>query len=225
MRDLMRSISTRIPDELRVEGRYAIIGVGGIGTWIAIALALSCTPRSCTITLIDSDVVEVENMNRLPIPFTFALDRVYKVDAVAWYIQQVRPDVKVFGIPTKINTLDDLVSLRTMQSVNMVIETTDSPMIEKIVKRFAYGMRLPLISAKYDGLRGSIEYISEVITSQPDTWDLEIRTGYSVFPSTPIVPMFIASLVVAIIASSDLYKYLYIDIDLKNLRMEVRKVE
>lgn len=65
-----------------------IIGVGGIGSWVALDLALVGYK---TIFLFDPDTIESSNLNRTPFKYT-DVDK-YKVDAIEELILERRPDV------------------------------------------------------------------------------------------------------------------------------------
>lgn len=64
-----------------------VVGLGGTGSWVALLLAMSGVEN---LTLMDSDHVELHNLNRIP------LDRstlgIPKVEAVSRLISQLRPD-------------------------------------------------------------------------------------------------------------------------------------
>jgi hypothetical protein len=63
-----------------------VVGVGGIGSWIALNLALSGKVNS--LILIDDDLVESSNLNRTP--FTIAQIGEYKVEALKYLILERR---------------------------------------------------------------------------------------------------------------------------------------
>jgi hypothetical protein len=66
----------------------AVIGVGGIGSWVALNLAL--TGQVSNLCLIDPDIVEDTNLNRTP--FRIADIGSYKVDALESLILERRLD-------------------------------------------------------------------------------------------------------------------------------------
>lgn len=67
-----------------------VVGVGGIGSWIALNLALS--GKVFNLILIDDDIVESSNLNRTP--FTIAQIGEYKVEALKYLILE-RREMKV----------------------------------------------------------------------------------------------------------------------------------
>lgn len=80
---------------------YAIvIGVGGIGSWVAFNLALSgCIEE---LVLIDPDKIESSNLNRTP--FRLCDVGYYKVDALKYLILERRIDLNIRTIRSKTTT-------------------------------------------------------------------------------------------------------------------------
>ncbi len=96
--------------KLREIESVAIIGVGGVGSWVAGFLALSGVTK---IAIIDNDVVEASNLNRTFYTLQDAQDARPKVQAVAeWIMARRECDIT----PVKINyeklPLSFFVSLR-----------------------------------------------------------------------------------------------------------------
>lgn len=71
---------------LRTYSLVAVIGVGGIGSWVAFNLALSGKVKK--LIIVDADVVESTNLNRTP--FRIADIGQYKVDALKYIILERR---------------------------------------------------------------------------------------------------------------------------------------
>lgn len=82
-----------------------IVGLGGIGSWVALDCALLGYKF---LYLIDPDKIELSNLNRT----LFKLDQIgqYKVDAIAELIKERRTDVSVLKIPDLLtkDTIGDL---------------------------------------------------------------------------------------------------------------------
>lgn len=77
-----------------------IIGIGGVGSWAAEALARSAVGA---ITLIDMDVISESNMNRQSHTKQSTLGK-NKIDAMAEQIAQINPDCKT-------NCIDDFITI------------------------------------------------------------------------------------------------------------------
>ena len=85
-----------------------VIGVGGVGSWVAEGLARTGVGE---ITLIDMDVLVASNVNRqLP-----ALDSNFgksKIEAMAERIRQINPLVRL-------NLIDDFINDKNMQNLRL----------------------------------------------------------------------------------------------------------
>lgn len=76
----------QLPLRLTVPRRVAVIGVGGVGSWAALFLALAGVPF---LDLWDADVVSDHNLNRLPLgPESIDMD---KAEAMKRLLQTLRP--------------------------------------------------------------------------------------------------------------------------------------
>jgi len=89
--------------------KAVVVGVGGVGAWVALELALIGTE---TIYLIDDDDVEATNLNRTP--FTVAQIGQSKVSAVAELINERRVECNVIAFQCRAEALppDELDMLR-----------------------------------------------------------------------------------------------------------------
>jgi tRNA A37 threonylcarbamoyladenosine dehydratase len=93
----------------------AVVGLGGIGTWVAIFAAMSGIPR---LVLFDDDTLDVTNLNRLP--YTPADVGKPKTELASQFIAKLRPEcmVELAGRATDVNI--------PMSGVQFVIDCTDS---------------------------------------------------------------------------------------------------
>ncbi len=74
------------PLQLEIPGSVAVIGVGGVGYWVAKDLALSGVPK---LYLFDPDTVEIHNLNRLDMtPDAVGKAKVQVMEAI---IRSIRP--------------------------------------------------------------------------------------------------------------------------------------
>jgi len=98
--DLLNEISNRQQDIETHQYTHAIVaGVGGIGSWVALDLALSGQVN--TLHIIDPDTVEASNLNRTPFRIC---DITYpKVDAMKYLILERRSEVEVHTYQDKTN--------------------------------------------------------------------------------------------------------------------------
>ena len=102
------------------DSHVAVIGIGGVGTWAAEALARSGIGE---ISLYDMDDVCVTNSNRQLVALNSTVGKM-KVDVMAERIREINPEVKVHAhhaFVTPKNVAEHLVS-----SLDYVLDATDS---------------------------------------------------------------------------------------------------
>ena len=76
-----------------------VVGIGGIGSWVALNLALSgCVGH---LYLIDDDIVESTNLNRTP--FRICDIGEYKVNAMKYLILERRTNIEITNISERTN--------------------------------------------------------------------------------------------------------------------------
>ncbi len=97
-----------------------VVGIGGVGSWAAEALARSAIGK---ITLIDLDNVAESNVNRQNHAYTGEFGRA-KVEAMAEYINKINPQCRV-------NKIEDFVSIDNVRELmtkdfDYVIDCADS---------------------------------------------------------------------------------------------------
>jgi len=169
-------IYSRMTDSLGiyVPEDVCIIGVGGVGSWVAINMALLGCKK---LILVDPDTIEIHNLNRT----LFKLDQVgeYKVNALYNIIHEMR-NTHIIPLACKWEDIDE--DYRAMYAnSNVIIDCRDTitPLQENI-KTFATG--------GYDGTRCTIHY-------NPDFSDIygDEDVRYRVTPSYLIAPQFIAA--------------------------------
>jgi len=168
---------------LDVPQEVTVIGLGGIGFWVATYAAMSGVG---TLYLFDPDILEETNRNRLPVCQS-SINRP-KVDVAADFIRSIRPDATV--IPVK-ERLEGIFLDIQMSISNVFIDCTDSPKCQiqtfnackKVGRRF--------IRAGYDGTR-------IMVTSNVSGWikgDVE-EEPYQVNPSWVVPAATVAALAV-----------------------------
>ena len=113
-----RAYGARVVD-LLAQAHVAVVGIGGVGSWAAEALARSGVGR---LTLIDMDHVAESNVNRQ----VHALDSTIgqaKVSAMAARIAQINPACQVNQVDEFVDPLN--VSCVVAPDANMVLDCTD----------------------------------------------------------------------------------------------------
>ena len=174
---------------LSIPSNIAVVGCGGVGSWVAIFAAMSGVPN---ILLYDPDIMEESNRNRLPF-CQGSLNRP-KVDVVADYIRGIRPEVTVIPMRSK---LDKTAAKIQIAAKYWLLDCTDSPRTQTMLYKLCLVYGAPYIRAGYDGTHITV-------TSTVSGWikqDVEEET-YQINPSW-VVP----SAIVAALAVGKMLKY------------------
>lgn len=123
------------------QAHVCIVGIGGVGSWAAEALARTAVGR---ITAVDLDMVAESNTNRQ----IHALDDIYgkaKVEAMAERIRAINPDCQV-------NCIEDFVTPENVgemlgQDFSVVIDAIDQIRAKAAMVAFCRRQQLPIIVA------------------------------------------------------------------------------
>jgi len=174
---------------LSVPSSVTVVGVGGVGTWVAIQAAMSGVGE---LHLFDADVLEEHNRNRLPF-CQGGLNRP-KVDVVADFIRAIRPDCLVWAIHERLEGEDNI--RNQLQISHTIVDCTDSPRTQ---------IELYKVCGQYGGLyiRAGYDGTHITVSSSVPGWIKNAeRETYEINPSW-VVP----SVVVAALAVGKLMKY------------------
>jgi len=198
--------------------RPLVIGVGGIGTWVAIFFAMAGVEE---LILVDPDVVEIHNLNRLP----FTLDAVGKpkVEVVKEFIKKIRPNCLVFTYQKRFEEVEQTLLIH---DPSVVISTVDDLKTMNEVRKWCEKHKLLLIEANYDYRGDQNDWAFSIVKSSPSNinklsrWDFEVgEGGYRVIPSYVVPAVLVASLVVhiALHPEFDLYSFIIPSTVIKDL--------
>ena len=166
-----------------VPATISVVGVGGIGFWVALNSAMLGTSK---LILYDPDTIENHNRNRLPL----TEEDVGKNKAIVAreYIQRIRPDCTVFALPMAINEIS------MSQLEGFVFICTDTLSSQGSVRSYCVEHRLPFLHLGYDGRHFTIENKESMdgvfsVEDEPDD------TGqYTIVPSYVLTPQMISLL-------------------------------
>ncbi len=122
---------------------FCVVGIGGVGSWVAEALARNGIGN---ITLIDLDDICITNINRQIHALTSTVG-MSKVDVMSERIKQINPECNVISIEDFV-TLDNLFELFTSEQTkfNYVIDAIDSVNIKSALIAFCKRNKLPIIT-------------------------------------------------------------------------------
>jgi len=163
----------------------AIIGVGGVGSWMALNLALVGSKK---IVLVDHDEIEIHNLNRTP----FKLQHVgcAKVIALSELIHERRNDVEVIALEKKIEEVDEVERI-FFDDVECVVDCRD---IKKPLPDFLAGRKV--IALGYDGFRVTLHFNP----NYDNLWGQPVR--YTVVPSFLVPPQLLANIVTLMLCTN-----------------------
>jgi len=137
--------------------KIAVIGTGGLGSIVVEMLAR--LPVS-EIILIDPDIVEISNENRLLGSTRFdTINKTPKVEMLKRHIWQVNPDVNVTAIPW------DIFNIRAQsvaKSADIIIGCVDDPKARLAINKLALAHGIPYFDGG-TGIKsnnGTIEYVA-----------------------------------------------------------------
>lgn len=124
-----------------------VIGVGGIGSWLAIDLALIGVG---TLIIVDPDKLESSNLNRT----LFRLNQVgtCKTLAIKELINERRPDTIVL-------TFEEPFSIQLLEKykVDYIFDATDNLATRSLIhQHFTYNLSTPYCKVGYDGFQATL---------------------------------------------------------------------
>ena len=155
-----------------------IVGVGGIGHWVALYSAMSGIKE---LSLFDPDLLEDHNRNRLLAPPSLIGKN--KTEVVARLINNIRPECSVHPFPFKFtgNVYEE--------DTDWFVDCTDNIKSQEFHSKFCREKGFKYVKAGYDGTHITI---SNVVAE----WG-EAEDGYTITPSWVVPASVVAALTVA----------------------------
>jgi len=135
--------------EKLLHSRVLLVGLGGLGSPVAIYLAASGIGN---LVLCDHDVVELSNLQRQILHKNKDINR-SKVSSAAETVQAINPDVNVITIPTVLSGkfMDEEVA-----QADIVIDTTDNFHSRHAINEACFSQKTPLISGSAIRMMGQV---------------------------------------------------------------------
>ncbi len=187
--------------DLKIPEVSTVVGLGGTGFWTAVFLAMSGVEE---LILIDSDTIEVSNLNRLPLKESFVGKK--KVTAVQEFVSEIRKIVRIETHDLRIEKPENCQILR-----GAVFCCTDNLRSQQLICAYCKKNDLAYQRIGYDGT------ILNVSKTFPLTFEeIKDEGGYTVTPSWVIPAVFAAAAGVA----SRAYKELCLMDDLGKLHIQ-----
>jgi bacteriocin biosynthesis cyclodehydratase domain-containing protein len=132
--------------------RVLVLGAGGIGSWLAHALAMMGVAE---MTVVDPDVVEDRNRTRQPYPSASVGRR--KVEVLGEIVTRLRPGLRYAGVDLRVDEQSDLSAL--IENIDVVASCADEPSLEAVatlVASVCVPARVPHVIAAYNGPVGRV---------------------------------------------------------------------
>ncbi len=152
--DLLRYARHILLNDFGIEGqekllaaRVLIVGVGGLGSPVAMYLASAGVG---TLMLADHDTVEISNLQRQIIHTSERLG-VLKAESGKQAIHALNPSIRV---ETLLNRMDDTSLSQAISQVDLVVDCTDNFATRHAINRACVSHRVPLVSGaavRFDG--------------------------------------------------------------------------
>ena len=186
-----------------------VIGLGGIGSWVAVDLALVGVG---TIILYDNDKIELTNLNRT----LFKQTQIgkYKTKAVAELIAERRLDILVVTFEEIFHS----VYLKKFEDVDYVFDCTDTTRLKDSIRDSGEFEDLNYVKLGYDGLDGTLSF-NDFESGQ---WGED--NSYSIVPSFFGTPQLLSALAVTEMLLNPKSKQT-ISLDMGDILKELKKLE
>ena len=122
------------------KAHICVIGIGGVGSWVAEALARSGVGQ---ITLIDNDDIALSNMNRQIHTLSSTVGQ-QKVSAMAERLWQINPELKI-------NQIDDYITVKTYEAYlsrgyDYVVDAIDSIKFKSLMINYCRRNKIRIIT-------------------------------------------------------------------------------
>jgi molybdopterin/thiamine biosynthesis adenylyltransferase/rhodanese-related sulfurtransferase len=121
-----------------LESRVLVVGAGGLGSPAALYLAAAGVG---TLGIVDSDVVDVTNLQRQIIHNTDRLGR-RKVDSARQTLNALNPDVQITPIPDRLSAAN---VLEVLEGYDVVVDGADNFPTRYLVNDASLHLRIPVV--------------------------------------------------------------------------------
>jgi len=132
-----------------LESRVLIIGVGGLGSPVAMYLAAAGVGH---LTLVDDDHVDLSNLQRQIVHRTDEIGAL-KVDSAARQLQAINPDIRVDRVSHR---LDDQSMLAAVSVADVVVDACDNLQTRLQINAACVASATPLVSGAAIRLEGQV---------------------------------------------------------------------
>jgi len=184
--DRQKNLNLHIPNSV------AVIGCGGVGSWVAVNMALTGVKK---LILVDFDKVEEHNLNRTL--FKQSQIGMLKTEALTQLVYERRKDIEVITINKRIEDCNEY-ELKEIEESDEIIDCRDTS--EELPAGIESKARK--ITAGYDGFSITLH-----LNRQKGTvWGDSGHTRYTITPSWLVPPQFLAGLITLYLCNKDIQK-------------------
>lgn len=141
--------------------KVTIIGLGGLGSISALYLALAGIG---TLTLVDQDTVEMNNLHR-QVLYSLSDLRYPKVEAAERRIKEINPEVRINPIPENVRA-ENVESI--LNGSDCVVDGLDNMQTRYLINRYCVEKSIPFVFGGAIGMEGNV-----AVFKSPDTPCLE----------------------------------------------------
>lgn len=195
------------------EKSIAIVGLGGLGGYVAEAFARLGVKK---ITLIDHDVFEITNLNRQLNSYPDNLGQ-SKVQATQEQLKRVNPEISIKTYPVK---LDESNAQALLGSHDIIMDCLDNIPTRLLLEATAEKLTLPLIHGAIGGWYGQVSVVlpgSQTLSKLYQNQEEKISSywGNPVFIVSTIASIQVAEAVKVLIGRDNTLagKLLFIDLE------------
>lgn len=186
--------------DLKIPKIASVVGCGGTGFWSAILLAMSGVQE---LILVDDDLLEMSNLNRIPVGEEKA--GMKKTKTVSDYILNIRKQIRIEVHDLRIEKPEDCSILR-----GDVFCCTDNLKSQQLICAYCQKNNILYQRIGYDGT------LLNVSKAFPLSFSDEVQDGYTITPSWVVPAVLAASAGV----SSRLYKEICLMDDMAKIHIQ-----
>ncbi|MCL4329131.1 MAG: HesA/MoeB/ThiF family protein [Candidatus Thermoplasmatota archaeon] len=169
------------PQERLKASRVAILGLGGVGSTVALSLAASGIGD---LRIADFDIVEYSNLTRQVLYDEDDVGR-KKVDAAVEKLKKVNSRLEISGVELKVGSYQDITGM--MEGSSLFVSAADQPheKIEEWCNRAALETGIPWMTSSYQGalihVSGFVPYVTPCFECDIHQRNEERETGENMF--------------------------------------------
>lgn len=196
------SIYRRMPGGTYTDFSFAVVGCGGVGTWVAAMLAMS---GAAELDLYDSDTLSTDNLSRLPYPESEVGQP--KARLLADWLRMLRPECHIRVFPH----WQDFMPLERP----VIVSCVDSHKVRSALYKECERQDVQYVDVGADGFSANVD-------SRPAEFDIAQGNNYQRGIYAPTT-MMAASMACHIVLTGSIARYARISFDPKAARFNLQE--